>query len=40
MDKVINLGFDGWKCDGSDPEINFLRPLPYSPYLKRYIAYR
>jgi alpha-glucosidase (family GH31 glycosyl hydrolase) len=19
MDRVIDLGFDGWKCDGADP---------------------
>ena len=40
MDRVIDMGFDGWKCDGADPIILLLRPWPYSPGLKRYITYR
>lgn len=40
MDRVINMGFDGWKCDGTDPMIELLRPMPYSSKLKRYVAYR
>ena len=40
MDRVINMGFDGWKCDGTDPMIFLLRPMPYSKQLKRYISYR
>ncbi len=39
MDRVINLGFDGWKCDGTDPMIYKLRPMPYSPHLKRYVGH-
>ena len=37
MDKVINIGIDGWKCDGTDPMTVLLRPWPYSSHLKRYI---
>jgi alpha-glucosidase (family GH31 glycosyl hydrolase) len=22
MDKVLDIGVDGWKCDGTDPYIN------------------
>lgn len=40
MDRVLDMGFDGWKCDGADPLILLLRPWPYSPKLKRYITYR
>lgn len=40
MDRAIDLGFDGWKCDGTDPMIELLRPMPYSPKLRRYITYR
>lgn len=40
MDRAIDLGFDGWKCDGTDPMIELLRPMPYSAKLKRYVAYR
>ena len=39
MDRAIDLGFDGWKCDGTDPMIYLLRPMPYSSTLKRYVAY-
>jgi len=39
MDRVINMGFDGWKCDGADPIILLLRPWPYSATKKRYITY-
>lgn len=35
MDKILDLGFDGWKCDGSDPIIALLKPWPYSPHKKR-----
>lgn len=40
MDRVLDVGFDGWKCDFEDILIFLLRPWPYSPYLKRYINYR
>jgi len=40
MDKVINMGFDGWKCDGSDPLILKLRPWAHSSQKKRYIIYQ
>lgn len=39
MDRVINMGFDGWKCDGADPLIVLLRPWAYSSHKKRYIFY-
>jgi alpha-glucosidase (family GH31 glycosyl hydrolase) len=39
MDRVLDMGFDGWKCDGADPLIYLLRPWAYSPALKRYIRY-
>jgi alpha-glucosidase (family GH31 glycosyl hydrolase) len=39
MDRVINMGFDGWKCDGTDPLIALLRPWAYSSHKKRYILY-
>ncbi len=38
MDRVLDMGIDGWKCDGTDPLIYLLRPFPYSPALKRYIT--
>jgi hypothetical protein len=38
MDKILDLGFDGWKCDGADPLIVLLRPWPYSPHKKRYVG--
>ncbi len=38
MNKVLDMGIDGWKCDGTDPLIYLLRPLPYSPAKKRYIT--
>ena len=39
MDKVLNIGVDGFKCDGTDPLIVYLRPLPYSPYAKRFVGF-
>jgi hypothetical protein len=39
MDKVLDIGLDGWKCDGTDPLIVLLRPWPYSPYKNRFITY-
>ena len=39
MDRVLDMGFDGFKCDGADPLIELLLPRPYSPALKRYIGY-
>ena len=30
MDSVLDLGLDGWKCDGTDPLLILLRPWPYS----------
>ena len=30
MDKVLDMGIDGWKCDGADPLIYKLKPWPYS----------
>jgi alpha-glucosidase (family GH31 glycosyl hydrolase) len=38
MDKVLDMGFDGWKCDGTDPMVALIRPWPYSSHLKRYIS--
>jgi len=40
LDRALDLGFDGWKCDGTDPMIYLLRPMPYSSQLKRYVRYR
>lgn len=40
MDKVLNMGVDGFKCDGTDPDVLLLRPWAYSPYLKRPISAR
>lgn len=37
MDKVINIGVDGFKCDGTDPITFLIRPWPYSSSAKRYI---
>ena len=37
MDKVLDMGIDSWKCDGTDPMIMLLRPWPYSNYKKRFI---
>ena len=37
MEKVLNIGIDGFKCDGTDPISALLKPRPYSPYAKRYI---
>jgi alpha-glucosidase (family GH31 glycosyl hydrolase) len=37
MDKVLDIGIDGFKCDGTDPIAFLLSPLPYSPYAKRYL---
>ncbi len=37
MDKVLDMGIDAWKCDGTDPMIMLLRPWPYSTYKKRFI---
>lgn len=39
MDKVLDMGVDGFKCDGTDPMITLIRPWPYSNGKKRYIAY-
>lgn len=36
MDKVLDIGVDGFKCDGSDPISALLRP-PYSPHAKRFL---
>lgn len=31
MDNVLDLGIDGWKCDGTDPYIlEFIEPLGYN----------
>ena len=30
MDKVLDIGLDGWKCDGADPIMLLLKPWPYS----------
>jgi alpha-glucosidase (family GH31 glycosyl hydrolase) len=38
MDKVLDIGVDGFKCDGSDPISFFLKPGPYSPYAKRFYS--
>lgn len=35
MDKVLNIGIDGFKCDGTDPMTFKLLPWAYSPYSKR-----
>jgi alpha-glucosidase (family GH31 glycosyl hydrolase) len=37
MDKVLDMGIDAWKCDGTDPMTILLRPWPYSPHKKRFI---
>ena len=39
MDRILDMGIDGWKCDGSDPLMYLLRPWPYSAAKKRYLAY-
>ena len=39
MDRIIDMGIDGWKCDGSDPLVYLLRPWPYAAAKKRYITY-
>ena len=31
LDPMLEMGVDGWKCDGTDPLILELRPWPYSP---------
>ena len=38
MDKVLDMGVDGWKCDGADPLIYLLKPFPYSAAKKRFIT--
>ena len=38
LDPMLEMGVDGWKCDGTDPLILELRPWPYSPYLKRFLT--
>ena len=38
LDKVIDMGIDGWKCDGADPIVALLRPWPYSHHAKRYVG--
>lgn len=35
MDRALDMGFDGWKTDGTDPLIIRLTPFPYSNYNKR-----
>ncbi len=30
MDNVLNIGVDGWKCDGIDPLMIKLKPWPYT----------
>lgn len=38
MDKVLDIGIDGWKCDGTDPISFLLNPWPYSPHAKRFLV--
>jgi hypothetical protein len=38
MDKVLDMGIDGWKCDGTDPLAIILRPWPYSPHAHRFVG--
>lgn len=38
MDKVLDMGIDGFKCDGTDPMITLIRPWPYSSYRKRFVT--
>lgn len=38
MDKVLDMGIDGWKCDGTDPLAITLRPWPYSPHAHRLVG--
>jgi len=33
IDKALELGIDGWKCDGAEYNVSLLEP--YSPYLKK-----
>lgn len=33
------MGIDGWKCDGAEPLIYMLRPLPFSHGAKRFISF-
>jgi hypothetical protein len=35
MDKVLDIGVSGFKCDGTDPIALLLRPWPYSSHAKR-----
>ena len=37
MDKVLDIGVDGFKCDGTDPMVFLLRPWPYSSHAKKFI---
>jgi hypothetical protein len=30
MDPILEMGLDGWKCDGTDPLLVRLKPWPYS----------
>lgn len=39
MDKVLDIGIDGFKCDGTDPITFLLKPWPYSNYAKRPLIY-
>jgi alpha-glucosidase (family GH31 glycosyl hydrolase) len=38
MDKVLDIGVDGFKCDGTDPMTSLIRPWPYSSHAKRPIG--
>lgn len=38
MDKVLNIGVDGFKCDGTDPITFLLKPWPYSSHAKRLLG--
>lgn len=41
LDPVLDLGLDGWKCDGTDPLLILLRPWPYSGTKKtNFVSYR
>ena len=39
MDRILDMGIDGWKCDGTDPLVYLEKPWAYSHAKKRYIAY-
>lgn len=41
MDQVLDIGLDGWKCDGTDPLLIRLTPWPYSGTSKtNIVSYR